>query len=1010
MRALQLSVALGLTGILASCSSSSDDNVVARVKSAEILSFTATPTEVLEGDPLILSWATKEAVQIRIENDAGKPLYTATHGEGTFSVRPDRSQLYTLVARGRDGKEIETQVAVRTRAGERPDGSFSVQPEVADVGSPVTLQWDTKGASRVVIREGDKVVFESDSRLTGGIDVIATKPTVYTLTAVGPWGQWVVPAEVKTRPVIVAFSAGTAEPVAKGSEAGVSWKTKGASELVVRTPEGGNWNVPADKVEAGSMVLPVGQSGTFELVAKRAEFEATRTSQVAILGAPAIRSFEISRDVITQDEPTTVTVSWKVDHAHGGELTWGNGHRHKIHWTDIGQGSLDIELADPTDIRLTVNNTEATSASTARVTTIAAPAPRFNAPRHVPADEPFVVQWSAPGAVQIDLYQDGENLGVPADAFTGSLEVQIAAPTTFRIEARNAVGSVRTATLQVAVGAPQVASVKTDKVRYGAGHPMSLSWDVTGGTRIQVLDEAGEPIPGCDLESAGYVGSCRPNAPLEFGTYTWHIEAESSAGRASRPITFRVGEGPAIDRFEANLAYVALGADLKLSWVVLDDVDGPAPDITITDNRGGRWTFRGTHLEPGSLTVSTQESGDWDFELTASAPGKEPVVAHASVVAVGTPTIEVSLDRSEFDAGAWQPLTLQWNATNASQIEVFATNPSGDPMGRPVHVTTVRSELRQGSVPVYPMGQGQGYLVIASNPVGESAEDIVFTTTTGRPTNPLVRFDVSATTVPAGTPVTVEWGVWGFDTKTTLAPFLDDDPVEITATAPFINIRQTGTPISLVKCGYTQSWSAEDEGCQILNFPGNFTTPFDGIELAGVTVTANGAISTTLSTSLLGTYSEQPFPTSADSSRNFIQFGLLWDDLSLSSSDPIRYQLFDGPEGRHLVIQYSNVSSNTFQAVFWESGAIDYRYAAMSSNGSSRVIGWQDRDRTKGKNLNGSSAAVPGGLANRSWRWFEKVQPTIGSRTFTVNRTTIFTLCASTPDGRRCEKRTVRVQ
>lgn len=1008
MKALHRLAALGLAGLVAACSSSSDKPAQTKSQTARIVGFNATPTEVLDGDPTILAWEVENATQIRVEDGAGKVLVEARHPKGTVPAVPDRNQLYRLVATGKDGKEIQQQVAVQIRPGTAPAAEFRVEPAEVPIGSPIRLIWDTSETVGVVIRSGGEVIYESDRRLSGEVELIAEEAAIYTLTALGHWGKREIPAEVKVTPVILSFTAGTTEPVAKGSQTGLSWRTRGADELTIRTPEGQSWSVPPGDVDAGSMVLPLGTSGAFELVAKKGGFETVRDSQVAILGAPRIHSLEVSQPTVTQDEPRTVKVSWAVEFAQGGELTW-DGNRHKITWLEIGEGSLDITVSDPTEIRLVATNSEATASTTANITTIPAPLPGLITPRHVGADEAFTLRWNAQGAVHVLLFRNGEPVDIAPDQIVGAVEQTVTGRTTYLLEARNAVGSVRTTTFVVEVGAPQILAFAGDRIRYGAGRPMAFSWEATGGNRIQVFDDEGQPIGGCDESQVGLKGTCSITAPSEFGTYTYLLEAWNAAGIASRALTFRVGDGPAVDRFEEDAAFVALGTDLTLSWIVLDDVDGTVPDITITDNRGGTWTFRGTHTEEGRLVLTAEESGAWDFEMAVTVPGKEPLIATASTVAVGTPTVEVTTDRPIFDVQAQQPIMLQWTANNASRIDVFATDPQGVPMGGPIHTTTDPAERRQGTLPVMPLGQGQGFLVVASNEVDETGEDIVFITSTP-PENPILEFDVSAGNVPAGTPVTLNWSVWGFDSKTTLSPFLDGPPVEITASAPFINIRTTGTPVTMVKCGYPENWSVEDEGCQIINFPNGFRVPFDGIELTGVTVTANGAISTTLSTALLGTYSEQPFPTGNTNSRNFIQFGLLWDDISLSASDPIRYQLFDGPGGRHLVIQYSNVSSNTFQAVFWESGAVDYRYAAMSSTGSSRVIGWQDRDRTKGHNLNGSSAAVPGGLANRSWRWFEKAQTNGGSHTFTVNRTTIFTLCATTPAGRVCEKKTVTVQ
>ncbi len=131
--------------------------------------------------------------------------------------------------------------------------------------------------------------------------------------------------------------------------------------------------------------------------------------------------------------------------------------------------------------------------------------------------------------------------------------------------------------------------------------------------------------------------------------------------------------------------------------------------------------------------------------------------------------------------------------------------------------------------------------------------------------------------------------------------------------------------------------------------------------------------------------------------------------------------LIDDGEGRRVVIQWdhayswwADVADLNFQVVLWANGAFDLRYGSMTANydvadGEFVTIGFQDTSLTHAHMLNAPSSLVSGGLRNRSWRYFERPQASAGSETFTLDETTIFTLCVTLPTEHVCEQKTVQV-
>src|SRR5690606_4525987 len=128
-------------------------------------------------------------------------------------------------------------------------------------------------------------------------------------------------------------------------------------------------------------------------------------------------------------------------------------------------------------------------------------------------------------------------------------------------------------------------------------------------------------------------------------------------------------------------------------------------------------------------------------------------------------------------------------------------------------------------------------------------------------------------------------------------------------------------------------------------------------------------------------FSNSVFPASGALWANLAVF---WDDLFMNPSQTGFYWAFEtdakGKEG--LIIQWGELTNGSkFQMVLWEDGSFDYRYGNFSSSTTSATVGYQNTTATAWAAI-GQNVTIPGGLANRSWRFGYEPRPPSGSYSF----------------------------
>lgn len=143
---------------------------VTKPSAPRILSFTANPLEIGEGESSTLSWQVTGATEVEISEVGPQTL------QGSTPVSPRTTTTYILTAKN-PGGEATASVTI-TVIPKVVIGSFTANPEVtAKPGDVSRLSWTTTGATTVTITGVGPVA------LNGSADVNPQQDTTYTITA-----------------------------------------------------------------------------------------------------------------------------------------------------------------------------------------------------------------------------------------------------------------------------------------------------------------------------------------------------------------------------------------------------------------------------------------------------------------------------------------------------------------------------------------------------------------------------------------------------------------------------------------------------------------------------------------------------------------------------------------------------------------------------------------------------------------------------------------------------------
>lgn len=193
MKRWQIVFLTSLASLGCSTQSSKDTGRAAKTDPVKITQFYASPGVIAKGESTTLCYGVEGAKQVRLDPPVEelKPSLNRC-----FSVSPQTTTRFTLVAQGADGKEVsETlQVAVQGVAKAKPEGGspedgpqilfFSATPAVSP-GSLTTICYGVRGATAVEIEPNVGPVKPSERMCV----TTTPGPAAYTIKATDSAGR-----------------------------------------------------------------------------------------------------------------------------------------------------------------------------------------------------------------------------------------------------------------------------------------------------------------------------------------------------------------------------------------------------------------------------------------------------------------------------------------------------------------------------------------------------------------------------------------------------------------------------------------------------------------------------------------------------------------------------------------------------------------------------------------------------------------------------------------------------
>jgi PKD repeat protein len=674
--------------------------------------LTATPSTVLPGGTVALTWSGTGASYYTVTTDAGVNLGNV-FGTST-RVYPQTTTTYTVTAVNSAGTGSRSVPVTVVPPGPKPAISyFTASPAAITAGNSTTLNWEVSGADTISISPSLGTV----TGTSAAVSPAAT--TTYTLTAKNLNGSVTKKATVTVTvppPVIGSFTA-TPDSIAVGQGSMLAWSVTGATSLSI-SPDVGS-------VSGSSIAVNPAASTTYTLTATNAGGSVAKTVSLTVaqpVPPPVIGSFAAQPAVITEGQSSTL--AWTIDGATQVSIAADVGASPGV----VPGSSYTVSPTQSTNYTITATNASGSVSRVAAIT-VNPPAPTitaFNAsPVTIFPGQSSNLTWAVNGSAALFLTP-----AIGAVSGTGHA-VSPLSTTAYTLTAANAGGS-DTATLTVSVIAPVIQSFTASAVSINSGQSTALNWTVDGASEITIAADVGA--------SPGIVsGNTFTVSPTQNTVYT--LTARNSVGFVTSTATVAVQtSAPVISAFTATPTAINSGGSTTLNWSV-----SGADTLAITPGVG---------VVTGNYVVVTPTV---DTTYTLTATNADGSVTRSAAVTVSSPT-GPSIDTfsaSSTNVNAGDAVTLTWTTTQMGGLWMSA-DAGGDPGSVPAN----------GSLVVHPQTTTR-YTVSGWNGETNSMIFKSLTVTVGPPPAPTINsFAASPSTIAIGASTTLNWSVANADTLT----------------------------------------------------------------------------------------------------------------------------------------------------------------------------------------------------------------------------------------------------
>jgi RHS repeat-associated protein len=433
---------------------------------APLISISAEPEVILQGESSTLIWDSLNAESLSIDNGIG-----AVDPSGSMTITPDRTTIYTITAANNKGSSV-AQAMVTVNLPE-VTASLNVEPSSILAGSSATLSWQTEHANSVSIDPGIGPVDAN-----GSMTVFPTETTTYTLTATGPGGTSTssTTLAITCLEPTVTLSASPAS-VMIGSSATLTWQSMNGDTA---TLDQGIGPVPVQ----GSITVSPPETTTYTVTVTGPGGTATASAEVRVVYPTPTVSISAEPATILAGE--FATLSWQS--THGQQVVIDNG---------IGSvgtsGSITVSPTQTMTYTIMASGLGGTATDTATVTVVH-PEPTASialSPDEISPGEFATLSWHTEHAHSVSI-----SPGIGSVQPFGSMTVSPEQSTTFIVTATGHGTATASASLIVTMPQPLV-TLSAIPATIKRGESSTLSWQSFNGSNASIDQGIGTvPLTG----------------------------------------------------------------------------------------------------------------------------------------------------------------------------------------------------------------------------------------------------------------------------------------------------------------------------------------------------------------------------------------------------------------------------------------------------------------------------------------------------------------------------------
>ncbi len=479
-----------------------------------ILTFRANPSEIRLGGSSELEWEASNASSVTISNVPGS---TALNPEsGTLSVSPSDTTTYVLTACNAVNECVSAEATVLVRPDIPEIVRFTAVPPEIRLGDCSTLQWETRGASRVFVTNLTTGGAPVNLGLSDQLVVCPQRTTTYSLTATNDRGE-IVSSDViivvrPITPVITQFTATPAE-IREGETTDLCWIMENVVQASITNLPGGTVDLTGDELVSGCMagVRPQGTT-TYTLTASNDGGEIV-TASVTVLVRPAspkILEFTATPAEIRVGE--TSRLAWVTENADTLTLTNSGGSSLP---TNGASGSLDVAPAETTTYTLTAASSAGESVSASVTVVVKPPLPvitSFTASLLDPNDnvinpgDPVLLEWETNADQHPSLVVSITNIGNNLAA-SGSAPVSPQSTTLYTLTVSSGAGEIVSANVivEVILQPPTILQFACAPSSVPSGGDVQISWATSGAQTVSLTNITSGSVIGSGLPADGSI-------------------------------------------------------------------------------------------------------------------------------------------------------------------------------------------------------------------------------------------------------------------------------------------------------------------------------------------------------------------------------------------------------------------------------------------------------------------------------------------------------------------------